>query len=60
VICAEGATGWPMQGVRKRRCAQGMKVRERMCVLHEARESARVYAQMRECETNGFLLYSAK
>jgi hypothetical protein len=60
VVCAEGATGWPMQGARKRRCVQGMKARERACVLRKAWESARVYAQMRECKTNGFLLYSAR
>jgi len=60
VVCAEGATGWPMQGVRKRRCVQGMKAWECTCVLHEVWESARVYAQVRECKMNGFLLYSAR
>jgi len=60
VVCAEGATGWPMQGARKCRCAQGMKVWECVRVLRKARESARVYAQMKECKTNGFLLYSAR
>jgi hypothetical protein len=60
VVCAEGATGWPMQGTRKRRCAQGMKARERARVLCKARESARIYVQMRECKMNGFLLYSAR
>jgi len=60
VVCTEGATGWPMQGVRKRRCAQGMKAWERMRVLHKAQESVHVYMQVRECETNGFLLYSAR
>jgi hypothetical protein len=60
VVCAEGATGWPMQGVRKCRCAQGMKAQERMRVLCEVRESEHVYAQMRECKTNGFLLYSTR
>jgi hypothetical protein len=60
VVCVEGATGWPMQDARKCRCVQGMKAQEYVHVLCKVQESACVYVQMRECKTNGFLLYSAR
>jgi hypothetical protein len=42
-----------MQGMRKRRCVQGMKVWECARVLHEARESAHVYVQMLKTVARG-------
>jgi hypothetical protein len=43
-----------MQGMRKRRCTQGMKAQEHAHMLREARESARIYVQMRECKQMDF------
>jgi hypothetical protein len=45
VVCAEGATGWPMQGT---------KVWECMHVLCEVQESMHVYVEMRECKQMDF------